>query len=64
MYLLCDPVRVPQSTGMFGFVRPVLVVIVTVSVVQAPAVDGWVILKVSKSNLTWQISKKVEKKKV
>ena len=49
---------------MFGFVRPVLVVIVTVSVVQAPAVDGWVILKVSKSNLTWQISKKVEKKKV
>ena len=45
---------------MFGFVSPVLVVIVTVSVVQAPAEVGWVMLKVSKSNLTWQMSEKME----
>ena len=43
---------------MFGFVSPVLVVIVTVSVVQSPAEVGWVMLKVSKSNLTWQMSEK------
>ena len=45
---------------MFGFVSPVLVVIVTVSVVQTPAEVGWVMLKVSKSNLTWQMSEKME----